>query len=176
MKKDFVMPIVVLTLICLVMTAALAFTNSVTEPKITADKAARAEAARTEIIPEAEGFELIEIDGLPEGVTEAYKSTNDVGYVFMVTASGGYGGDIKLICGVSAEGKIIASKTLEHSETKGIGTLVVDSDDFSGQFIGKDSTLEGVSAKTGATYSSAAYTGGIKAALEAYDIVKEAGQ
>ena len=60
-KNDFVMPILVLSLICLVITALLALTNSATEPVITQAALERAEAARTEIIPEADGFELMEV-------------------------------------------------------------------------------------------------------------------
>ena len=63
-KKDFVMPIAVLTIICLVITALLALTNSATEPVIRQSALERAEAARAEIIPDADGFELIEAESL----------------------------------------------------------------------------------------------------------------
>ena len=54
----------------------------------------------------------MEISGLPETVTEVYKSTNDVGYVFMLTCDG-YGGKdtMNLICGIDNDGFIAVSYT-----------------------------------------------------------------
>ena len=46
--KDFVMPIAVLTVICLVISAALAMTNMVTAPIIEETSRRNAEAARKE--------------------------------------------------------------------------------------------------------------------------------
>ena len=59
-------PIVVLCLICVVITGALAATNSATAPVIKAAEEAAAQAARTELLPEATGFTLVE--GEFEGV------------------------------------------------------------------------------------------------------------
>ncbi len=170
MKKDFVLPILALTLICLIISAALAITNSFTEPVIAKAATDRAEAARSEVIPDADGFELIKADGLPATVKEVYKTTNNVGYIFMLAASG-YGGDINIICAISPDGTIIATKTLAHTETKGMGSKITE-EPFAGQFPGKDSTLEGVDAISGATISSKAYIGAIKDAFAAYEIVK----
>ena len=171
-RKDFITPIVVLALICLVISAALAYTNSVTEPIIKQDALDRAEAARIEVMPEADAFELMDLTGLPETIKEIYRSTNDVGYVFMITTQG-YGGDMDLICGIDADGKITACKTLAHSETAGLGSKTAEVD-FRSQFIGKDSNLDGVSAISGATISSTAYIGAINDAFTAYETAKEA--
>lgn len=170
MKKDFVLPIVVLTLICLFISAALAVTNSFTSPVITQAAAQRAEAARSEVIPAADGFELLAIEGLPKTVTEVYSTKNNVGFVFMITASG-YGGDIRLICGIGPDGNIIATKTLAHTETKGMGSKITE-DGFAGQFPGEDSALSGVDIISGATISSKAYINAIKDAFTAFDLVK----
>ena len=173
MKKDFIIPILVLVLICLVISAALAFTNSATAPVIEAAAANRAEAARNDVIPDADGFEQLDFDGLPKTVTEVYKATNDIGYIFMLTAKG-YGGQMKLICGIDTDGNIIACKTLEQSETKGLGTRVTE-EPFESRFAGADASLDGVSAITGATISSTAYIGAVKDAFTAFEIVvKEA--
>ena len=168
-KNDFVMPILVLSLICLVITALLALTNSATEPVITRASIERAEAARSEIIPEAEGFELIETEGLPKTVKEVYKTTNDVGYIFMLTTMG-YGGEMDLILGMNNDGTIIDVATLKHSETKGMGSKTAE-EPFRSQFKGKDASLQGVDAITGATISSTAYLGAVKDAFVAFDIV-----
>ena len=171
-RKDFIAPIVVLALICLVISAALAYTNSVTEPIIEQDALDRAEAARIEVMPEADSFELMDLTGLPETITDVYKATNGVGYVFMITAQG-YGGDMDLICGIDSDGKITACKTLAHSETAGLGSKTAG-EEFRSQFIGKDSSLDGVSAISGATISSTAYINAINDAFTAYEIAKEA--
>jgi electron transport complex protein RnfG len=173
MKKDFILPILALTLICLFISAALAITNSYTEPVIVKAAADRAEAARSEVIPEADSFELMQVEGLPVTVREVYRTTNDVGYIFMLTASG-YGGDISIICGIGPDGKIIATKTLQHTETKGMGSKITE-EFFAGRFPGKDSALDGVDAISGATISSKAYLGAIKDAFTAYDMVKGVG-
>lgn len=170
--KDFVKPILVLTLICLFISAALAFTNEKTAPIIEAAEKARAEAARKEVLSEADSFTLLELSDIPASVTEAYKADNGAGYVFMLTAKG-YGGDMKLICGMDADGKITACKTLSQSETQGLGTKTTEPE-FRDQFTGKDSSLEGVETISGATISSKAYIGAIKDAFTAYELAKEA--
>lgn len=164
------MPIVVLTAICLVISGLLAVTNHFTAPVIKQNAAERAEAARSEIIPEAEGFELMEVEGLPATVEEVYSTTNDVGYIFMLETMG-YGGEMDLICGIDNDGKIISVKTLKHGETKGMGSKTTE-EPFRSQFVGKDSSLEGVEAISGATISSKAYFGAIADAFAAFDIIK----
>ena len=171
MKKDFVMPILVLALICLAISAALAFTDSITRPIIKSAADERANEAKYQIIPDATGFELLELAGLPDSVTEVHKSTNDVGYIFMITAPGGYGGSIEMICGIDPDGKIISAATLAHSETKGLGTKI-DEPDYANQYIGQDSALSGISAIAGATISSNAYYDGIKSAFAAFEIAR----
>ena len=168
-KKDFVMPIVVLTAICLVITALLAVTNSITSSVIAKAAQERAEAARAVIIPDADGFELIEAAGLPDTVEEVYKATNNTGYVFMLSTIG-YGGVMKLICGIDNDGRIINVQTLEHSETKGMGSKTAE-EPFRSQFPGKDENLDGVEAISGATISSKAYLGAIGDAFTAFNIV-----
>ena len=174
-KTDFVAPIAILTIICLVMSALLAVINNVTDPIIKETEARIAEEARIEVLPDATGFELVDVE-LPSdsSVTEVYKATNDVGYVFMITCTG-YGGKdtMKLICSIDNDGKIVYSKTLAHEETAGLGSKTAG-DDFRFQFCGQDSSLSGVSTITGATRSSNFYIAGIKSAFAAYDIVKEA--
>ncbi len=172
MKKDFVMPIIVLTAICLVVSAALAFTNMKTAPIIEETERREAEAARIEVLPEADAFSLVELHDLPKSVTEVYEADNGAGYVFML-ATKGYGGVIKIICGMDSNGVITNCKVLSQSETKGLGTKITG-DSFREQFVGKNSELTGVEAISGASISSGAYISAIKDAFTAYSIVKEA--
>lgn len=172
-KADFVQPIVILTLICLVASALPAWVNGITDPIIKETEAAIAAAARKEVLPEADGFTLVDA-ALPEGsfVTEVYRADNGAGYVFMITCNG-YGGKntMNLICGMDAGGKIVATKTLSHEETAGLGSKTTE-DDFRNQFAGEDASLSGVDTITGATFSSNYYIEGITSAFEAYELVK----
>lgn len=170
--NDFGKPILVLTLISLVISAALALTDAKTAPIIAATEKAKAEAARMEVLPEADAFSLLSLEGLPAGVSEAYRADNGAGIVFMLTTKG-YGGEIKLICGIDGTGKLVASRTLSQSETQGLGTKIT-LPAFTDQFVGKDAELQGVDAISGATISSTAYIGAIKNAFAAYELAKEA--
>ena len=172
-KADFVMPIVVLMLICLVMSGLLAGTNFITADIIAEGDALRAEQARIEALPAADGFE--KLDYTPtEGstVTEIYKATNGAGYVFM-SATTGYGakGSLQIICSIDADGKIVNTATLAHDETPGLGTKVTE-DAFRSQFPGKDASLEGVDTISGATISSSAYVNAIADVFAVYESIK----
>ena len=171
-KNDFLKPILVLTLICLVITAALAFTNQKTAPVIEETERVKAEAAQKEVLPEADSFTQLELTGLPSTVTAVYKADNGAGFVLMLTAKG-YGGEMSLICGMDTNGLITACKTLSQSETQGLGSKTT-LPEFRDQFVGKDSSLSGVETISGATISSKAYIGAINDAFAAYEIAKGA--
>lgn len=172
-KADFVQPILILTVICLVASALLAWINGITKPIIDETEAKIAAEARLEVLPEADEFTKLDV-ALPDGsfVTEAYKANNGAGYVFMITCNG-YGGKntMNLICGIDADGKIVATKTLSHAETAGLGSKTTEPD-FRNQFAGQDSSLAGVDTISGATFSSNYYIEGIQSAFEVYELVK----
>ncbi|MGN0490805.1 FMN-binding protein [Ruminococcus sp.] len=178
MKKSFneiIKPVLVLVCICLVVTALLAYINSVTSPIIAKAEQEKTEQAMSEVLYEADGFEKLEIENLPDRVTEVYSANNGAGYVFMLTTKG-YGGDMKLICGMDADGVIVQCKTLSHSETSGLGSKTAE-DAYASRYTGKtDVLLDSVDAITGATISSTAYKNAIEDAFKAYDMIKEAGK
>ncbi len=171
-KADFVMPILVLMLICLVMSGLLAGTNFITADIIAEGNAQRAEQARIDALPAADGF--TKLDFVPaEGstVSEVYEANNGAGYVFMIETTGyGSKGSLKLICSIDAEGKIVDTNTLAHEETAGLGTKVTE-DGFRSQFPGKDAALEGVDTISGATITSSAYVNAIRDVFAAYDSI-----
>jgi len=172
MKKDFIMPVIVLSLICLFVSGALAVVNELTNPVIEIAAAQRAATARKEIIPQADGFELLFIEGLPRTITEIYRATNNTGYIFLISVPG-YGGKINMICGIDNNGRIIKTQALSHTETKGM-TDPVFSDPHESQYIGNDKNLDGIIAVSGATISSNAYKKGISDAFIAYELMLEA--
>ena len=176
MKKSFneiIKPVLVLVCRCLVVTAMLAYINSVTSPIIAKAEQEKTEQAMSEVLTEADSFKPLEIENLPDRVTVVYTANNGSGYVFMLTTKG-YGGDMKLICGMKSDGTIEQCKTLSHAETSGLGSKTAE-DPYRNQYIGKNSdTLSEVDAITGATISSTAYKNAIEDAFKAFDMVKEA--
>lgn len=166
MKKENIMPTVVLSVICIAVALLLAVVNMVTKPII--DKAAndKANATLVVVLPEGEGFEEIDLTTveLPASVTKAYKETNGKGYVFEMTVSG-YKSGLVIMCGVDAEGKITGSKYTASSETFGKeGDL---DNAYNGQAL--DSFTPNII--SGATKTSNGYADAVKAALQAHVIM-----
>lgn len=171
--KEIIKPILVLTCICLVVTALLAYVNTVTAPIIADAEQKAAEQAMTEVLGDADSFNRLDVKDLPERVTEVYSAQNGTGYVFMLVTKG-YGGDMRLICGIKSDGTIEACKTLSHSETSGLGSKTAE-DPYRNQYCGKSAdTLGEVDSISGATISSTAYMNAIKDAFTAFEAVKEA--
>ena len=173
---DFVQPIAILTVICLVCAALLAYLNSVTKPIIEETEAAIAKAAMSEVLAEADGFTKLDVelpetfdDGTENFVTEVYEANNGVGYVFMITGNG-YGGKgtMKLITSVDPDGSIIATQTLQHAETAGMGSKTAD-EDYRSRWAGITADTTGdVDAVTGATISSGHYLNSMRSVFQAY--------
>ena len=171
-KNDFVIPILVLSLLCLLVSGTLAFGNRLTQPVIEEAAAQRAEAARREVIPQAEGFVPLEVNGLPKNVTQIYSTTNNAGFIILITASG-YGGEINLLCGIDINGKVLRTAVLAQNETKGLGTSVFE-EPHASQYIGKDKdSIENIEAISGATITSKAFKKGIRESLEAFELLEE---
>jgi len=167
------MPLLVLTLICVVVSVALAIMHSITEPIITEAAHERAQIAMLETLPDATGFEQIsayDFDGIPVSIREMYRTSNNVGYIF-IAAVRGFGGDITVIAGVDNDGRIISSSTLSHSETRGIGNFI-EEEWFIGQFIGLRNNFEDVDTIAGATITRDAFIHAIEDVLIAFEIVR----
>ena len=76
-----VKPTIVLSCICMAVALILSGINMVTGPIIEAQRAAAANGALIEVMPEGSGFDELDIStlGLPESVTNAYKETSGKG-------------------------------------------------------------------------------------------------
>ena len=167
--NDLLKPVVVLTVICIIVSAALAAVNSITAPIIAAAAAEAANAARYELLPEADGFEAIEVE--VEGVTEMYKATNGAGYVISAQGNGfGGNGSVKMMVAYDNEGTIISCKVIDCSaETPGIGDKIVKETWFLEQFLGiKGDQASGVDTISGTTISSGAAISAMDAAYKAF--------
>lgn len=98
-RERYFKPALILFVICLVVTALLAGTNLLTKDKIAEQSALEAEQSRKVVLSDADSFE--EADRYYIG-----KANNEtVGYVFQTEAKG-YGGAVKVMTGISADGQI----------------------------------------------------------------------
>ncbi len=172
--SDVLKPTVVLTAICLITSALLAITNSATAPVIEALAVETERNTRKLVLAEAEDFNEKEIDGTVycEGVDE---NGEIIGYVFTTSAKG-YGGDVSIMVGVSAQGTVKGVEILDLSETPGLG-MNAQKPSFLEQFIGKTAGISvtknspaenEIQALTGATITSRAVTTATNSALELY--------
>ena len=145
-------PIVVLSVICVIVTGALAATNEVTAPIITQAKIEAENAARLAVLPDADGF--TEVTGITvDGVSAVYTANNGVGAAITASAKG-YGGDVVVMVG--------------------IGSNVVSNNEYLAQYSGMSAAEplvlnEDVDAYASATVSSTAVINAVNAAIEAYN-------
>ena len=159
--KEILLPALSLFLICLGMTAALAILNAVTAEPIAAAEQRAVNAAKREIFPGAEF----------EG-SAAYIDGALAGYC-IETAAQGYGGEIKVMTGISPEGNILRVQFVAcEGETPGLGTKVAQ-EGFLSQFIGQFAVNQ-IDSIASATYSS----NGVKQAVDKALVIyrEEAGQ
>ena len=173
-KETMAGPTVVLLLICLVISAALAFTYQITKPKIDQINKETADNARLEVLPDADSFTASDMD-LPEGVTEYYVADNGSGCVITCETKS-FGGTITVMVGLDPAGTVTGVKVTQHSDTPGVGTKAMDASYLKEQYTGKaetenagnirdDSTVDQV---TGATVSSNAIYQCVSTALNAF--------
>lgn len=113
-------PTIVLVVICLVISAALAITNGATAPQIAKINKEQADATRASVLTEADAFHQYE-GQLNDGIAEVYFADNKTGGVITSVASS-YGGDITVMVGIDAEGAITGVQVTAHSDTPGLGT------------------------------------------------------
>jgi electron transport complex protein RnfG len=173
MKRTYVMPLLVLTLICVIAAASLALMETATRPIITAAAAEREALMMREIIPSAIDFEAIPLGDfaeIPQTIRAAYRTTNNVGYLFIAEIRG-FSGTITIICGIDENGRIISTAPLSHSETVGIGTII-ETAGFLMPFEGNDINLDGIDAVTGATITTRAYIEAISDIFIAFEEVR----
>lgn len=162
------MPPLVLTVIAAVVTGALVATESVTTPIIEQQAAAAADAARAVVLPSADSFTQVTVDEMPEGGVDIYEANNGTGYVVTAQAKG-YGGMLKVMVGIDSNGLISGTEVLENNETQGLGSKVSEHA-FMDQYIGKDSTLEGIETISGTTISSNAFSKAVQNAYQVYGV------
>lgn len=162
-----------LFVICLVAALALAGVNSITKPIIDQQEKDKLNAARRELIAEAEDFTEVDFEfakaAYPD-VTEAYAAVaggETIGYTVTLDSTG-FGGKIRMSVGVMSDGTIAGLRIVTQTETEGLGARITE-EAFYGQFAGLAAPVtlnQEVSAISGATISSTAVVKGVNTACE----------
>ncbi len=177
-KDTMVGPTVVLLLICLVISGALAVTHEITAPRIEQINKQMADEARISVLPEADSFIEMEESTLPEGITELFQAENGAGFVFTCIGKS-FGGDITVMVGIDSRGAVTGVTVTNHSDTAGVGTKAMEESYLKEQYAGitgtdqassirNDQSIEAVS---GATVTSNAIYGCINKALDCWSEV-----
>ena len=114
----------VLTLICLCCSALLAAVYEKTRDPIAAAAAARRQAAARDVLPaDAPTPRLIGFGGVTN-----YAAFDAGGSLIATAVEGrstkGYGGDVVLMVGISAEGQVLDFQVIDAKETPGLGTRI----------------------------------------------------
>ncbi len=172
MKKS-IQSVIVLTVICLVVSGVLAGINYFTGPIIKEYESRKAFEACYIVMPNASTFEELSGDDLPSNlpstITNIYKETTGLGYVFKMETTG-YASGLVIMCGIDSNGKITKVTTVSSNETPSIGGQT-ENESYTNQYIGKDSALTGVVGVSGATVTSTAYKAAIQDAFTAFNLL-----
>lgn len=173
--KEIIKTALSLFLICAVAAGLLAGINTITAPAIAENNLKKADEARKTVIPEATAFEeRASADGSIFHI--ALKDSEQIGYVF-TTSANGYGGEIKVMTGISIDGAITDISIISINETPGLG-MKAKNESFLNQYSGKSDKLSvtknssasenEIVAITSATISSNAVTNAVNQALDMY--------
>ncbi len=174
-----------LTIIALVVAALLGVVDMVTHDKIDAINVEKTNQALAAVAPEGAEFTPVELSDAAVSAAAAYGTLDSMyemstgGYAMKIVASGSQG-SIEMIVGVDANKALTGVSVVNHSETGGIGTKVINNDPNSAgtpvldQFIGMSGAGSLVVGKTvtpisGATVTSKGITAGCNAALAAVE-------
>ena len=169
--KKNLMPIIVLSVICIVSAALIGIINSFTSVEIEKQRLEAANAGKIEVLPGLDVLTMEEItpdDKYPEVVEKISKF--DAGYVVETKVKGNATGMIVLV-GIDNDGKVTGVKVLENGETPTYWADVVS------VVTGKDGKYNGQTPETlqpeivsGATNSSTGVYNAVKASLDAFVI------
>lgn len=200
--RSAVMQVVVLTLVCIISSLALALVNDLTKEKIEYQRElAESRAVEAALLsgdlqcdnrPSEDAIKISDWkdeNGDPKKVCLGKLDGKIVGVAF-TSIGEGYGGNIKIMMGVDRDSKVVGIEILEHLETPGLGANI-DNDSFKDQFGGKylkgspESKLEVVKggrpakehweiqALTGATISPIGVASAVSRGLKKFEEYKE---
>ena len=167
--------------VCAVASGLLGFMNSITEGPIAESKQkAKLEAIR-QVVPEFNNDPAAEMYTVPSdlGDLECYPAKKDsvlVGVAVNSLTNKAFSGTFKVMAGFTPDGAVIGTSVIEHKETPGLGTKMLEPR-FKDQYKGKNPGELNLKVKkdggeidaiTAATISSRAYSDAIQRAYEAW--------
>jgi Na+-translocating ferredoxin:NAD+ oxidoreductase subunit G len=119
--------VLVLTVICAISSALLAAVYKLTQEPIAMALEARTKVAARNVLPPGSPLpEKVEI--VQGATTNAFYVVKQDGKIVAVAVEGrsknGYSGDLALMVGMSADGKLINYEVLKSNETPGLGTKI----------------------------------------------------
>ena len=175
--------VLVLTGITAICVALLAYVNELTKEPIAAANAKTLSDAVKAVVP---GFtndpiadkKTQEVNGVTYAIYPASKDGEFLGAAVEASAMG-FGGELKILVGFNAEGKINDYSLLSHAETPGLGSKAADwfkkgqKGDITGMNPGENALLVSkdggnVDAITASTITSRAFLSAVNAAYAAY--------
>ena len=175
LESTFLNMFLVLLAISLVSALAIGFTYTKTKPAADAIKQENFEKAIKQVVPEFDKLgEKKEVDECV--LYTAYKGEAVTGTAVETVSHKGFGGDVQLLVGFDAEGKIHNTAVLSIKETPGLGSNMTNPK-FKDQVNGKNPAAFKLSVKkdggdvdaiTAATISSRAFLDAVGKAVEAY--------
>lgn len=146
-KSSLLNMALVLTLVCLGASAAVAVVYSVTKEPIEIVNQQKVNNAIKEVVPafdNAPSEEVLNVatpDGLEGKVYVAKSGSQVVGYAIESTTSKGFGGPFTIMVGLTPDGVVYNTSVISHSETPGLGAKIVDHEShFIQQWNGKNLT------------------------------------
>ena len=179
LESSFANMVIVLTIITVIAASCLGAMNNLTAEPIAASKKAKQEAAIKAVLPE---FTSLEEDNLnDQKIFRAYNANSELVGIAIETAELGFGGNITTIVGIDANGAIVDYSLLQHAETPGLGSKLVDWFKVKSDIRGADANKMPLNvskdggeydAITAATISSRAFLNSINKAYETYQIAK----
>lgn len=180
--KEKIMPPLVLTIICIVVSGLLVMAYNATYVDntgvLTDDMKAGCEAifgdGDYEIMLDENASEKTPVTFDTEGVNSIITDKGNDRCVIEITENGYSKGGLHLLIGINSEGSIEGIKFLSIGETPGLGTKVQD-DSFLSQFKGYNSDTDEntVDNVTAATFSSKGMKSACKKAVKLFDEHKE---
>lgn len=165
--KKSLKDVVVLVAICVVFATVLAAVNSITAPIIAEQLAGAANQAYEAVMPDAAGFEDVDLSAysLPATVKEAKRETSGKGFAIKLETKG-YGTGMVLIVGVATDGTVTGATCVTSTETNG------DEKTYGGNFAGKDKDgVLSVELIAGSTLTTQAYRNAVVDAINAATIL-----
>ena len=170
MKKQNIMPVVVLTVICVIVAALLGGVNELTKDKIAENALKKEQASLIEVLPDSVVFDEIDISEyeLPETVKSAYRETSDKGYVLIMATRSQYSTeDMTISVGIYPDGSVAGVKLTNYKESKDFGKTT-----YPNKYVGTTAdTYDDVDVTTGVTISSNTFKAAIGDAISAAEII-----